>query len=235
MTAAGEVDMLRYARDRGVRAMGETCPQYLFFTEDDLQRPDGAKWICSPPMRTPADHERLWQGLGDGTIQVLATDHCPFFYDGTQPILYEGRPVAIPGKELGAGDFTKIPNGLPGVGDRLPVMWTYGVGAGKISANQFVALSSTNPAKIFGLYPHKGSLLPGADADIVIWDPERTVTYGVAHSHHRTDYNLYEGLELKGYPEKVFLRGQLIVDGERWLGRMGMGKYLYRAPGAEVL
>jgi dihydropyrimidinase len=235
MNVGGEVDQLAYARQHGLPVMGETCPQYLFFTVDHLRRVDGAKWICSPPMRTPADHERLWQGLGDGTIQVLATDHCPFFYDGTQPILYEGRPVAIPGKELGAGDFTKIPNGLPGVGDRLPVMWTYGVGAGKISANQFVALSSTNPAKIFGLYPRKGSLLPGADADIVIWDPERTVTYGVAHSHHRTDYNLYEGLELKGYPEKVFLRGQLIVDGERWLGRMGMGKYLYRAPGAEVL
>jgi dihydropyrimidinase len=235
MNVGGEVDQLAYARQHGLPVMGETCPQYLFFTVDHLRRVDGAKWICSPPMRTLADHERLWQGLGDGTIQVLATDHCPFFYDGTQPILYEGRPVAIPGKELGAGDFTKIPNGLPGVGDRLPVMWTYGVGAGKISANQFVALSSTNPAKIFGLYPRKGSLLPGADADIVIWDPERTVTYGVAHSHHRTDYNLYEGLELKGYPEKVFLRGQLIVDGERWLGRMGMGKYLYRAPGAEVL
>jgi dihydropyrimidinase len=235
MNVGGEVDQLTYARRHGLRVMGETCPQYLFFTVDHLRRVDGAKWICSPPMRTSADHERLWQGLSDGTIQVLATDHCPFFYDGTKPILYEGQPVAIPGKELGASDFTKIPNGLPGVGDRLPVMWTFGVGAGKISANQFVALSSTNPAKIFGLYPRKGSLLPGADADIVIWDPERTLTYGVAHSHHRTDYNLYEGLELKGYPEKVFLRGQLIVDGERWLGRKGMGKYLYRVPSAEVL
>lgn len=235
MNVGGEVDQLQYARQHGVPVMGETCPQYLFFTVDHLRRVDGAKWICSPPMRTAADNERLWQGLADGTLQVLATDHCPFFYDGTQPILYEGQPVAIPGKELGASDFTKIPNGLPGVGDRLPLAWTYGVGTGRISANQFVALTSTNPAKIFGLYPRKGSLLPGADADIAIWDPERRLTYGVAHAHHRTDYNLYEGYELTGFPEKVFLRGQLIVDGERWLGQKGMGKFLYRVPGAEVL
>jgi dihydropyrimidinase len=235
MNAGGEVDQLQYARQHGLPVMGETCPQYLFFTVEHLRRVDGAKWVCSPPMRTAADQERIWGGLANGTIQVLATDHCPFFYNGARPILYEGQPVAIPGKELGADDFTKIPNGLPGVGDRLPVMWTYGVGAGRISANQFVALTSTNPAKIFGLYPRKGSLLPGADADIAIWDPDRRLTYGVAHAHHRTDYNLFEGYELTGYPEQVFLRGQLIVDGDRWLGRSGMGKYLYRVPGAEVL
>jgi dihydropyrimidinase len=235
MNVGGEVDQLQYARQHDLPVMGETCPQYLFFTIDHLRRVDGAKWVCSPPMRTQADHERIWQGLADGTIQVVATDHCPFFYDGSKPILYEGQPVAIPGKELGASDFTKIPNGLPGVGDRLPVLWTYGVGAGRISANQFVALTSTNPAKIFGLYPRKGSLLPGADADIVIWDPERTLTYGVAYAHHRTDYNLFEGCELTGFPEKVFLRGQMIVDGNRWLGQGGMGRFLYRVPGAEVL
>jgi dihydropyrimidinase len=231
MNAAGEVDMLQYARERGVKVMGETCPQYLFFTIDHLRRPDGAKWICSPPMRTEADNARLWEGLTDGTIQTIGTDHCPFFFDGTKPIVYEGREVAIPGKELGAGDFTKIPNGLPGVGDRLPVMWTYGVRAGKMSANQFVALNATNPAKIFGLYPRKGALLPGSDADIVIWDPEKKVKYGVAHAQHRTDYNLYEGWELVGYPEKVFLRGQLIVDNEQWLGKRGVGQFLKRREG----
>jgi dihydropyrimidinase len=235
MNAAGEVDQLRYARQHGLPVMGETCPQYLFFNIDHLRRPDGAKWICSPPMRTAADNQRLWQGLADGTLQVLATDHCPFFYNGARPILYEGQPVAIPGKELGASDFTKIPNGLPAVGDRLPVLWTYGVRAGRISANQFVALTSTNPAKIFGLYPRKGSLLPGADADIAIWDPDRRLAYGVAHAHHRTDYNLFEGWELTGFPEKVFLRGRLIVDGENWLGQAGMGRYLYRETCAEVL
>lgn len=234
MNAGGEVDMLEYARQHGLPVMGETCPQYLFFTIENLQREDGAKWICSPPMRSAADNTRLWRGLQDGIIQVVATDHCPFFYDGTTPILYEGQPVAIPGKELGQGDFTRIPNGLPGVGDRMPVLWTYGVRSGRLTANQFVALNCTNPAKIFGLYPQKGTLLPGADADIVIWDPERRITYGKAYAQHRTDYNLYEGWELVGYPEKVFLRGNLIVNDGQWHGRAGMGRYLYRQ-GAAVL
>ena len=234
MNAASEVDMLKYAREHGVKVMGETCPQYLFFTIDHLRRPDGAKWICSPPMRTEADNARLWEGLANGTLQTIGTDHCAFFYDGTKPILYEGKEIAIPGKELGADDFTKIPNGLVGVGDRLPIMWTYGVRAGKMTPNQFVALNATNPAKIFGLYPRKGVLLPGSDADIVIWDPERKVKYGVAHAQHRTDHNLYEGWELVGYPEKVFLRGELIVDNEQWLGKRGMGQFLKRREG-EIL
>ncbi len=235
MNTAGGLDQLRYGRARDLPVMGETCPQYLFFTEEHLKRPDGAKWICSPPMRTQADNQALWEGLGDGSLQTVGTDHCPFFFDGTRPIEYEGQQVAIPGKELGAADFTKIPNGLPGVGDRMPILWTYGVGSGRVTANQFVALTSTNPAKIFGLYPRKGALVPGADADIVVWDPDRQLTYGVAHARHRTDYNLYEGWELKGYPEKVYLRGQLIVDGEQWLGRAGMGRFLARQPGAPVL
>ena len=231
MNAAGEVDMLKYAREHGVQVMGETCPQYLFFTEEDLRRPDGAKWVCSPPMRTKADNARLWEGAADGTLQTMGTDHCPFFFDGTKPINYEGQPVAIPGKELGKDDFTKIPNGLPGVGDRLPVLWTTGVGSGKITAQQFVALTSTNPARIFGLYPRKGALLQGSDADLVIWDPSKKVKFGVAHSAQRTDYNLYEGWELTGYPEKVFLRGELIVDGGNWLGRSGAGQFVKRGQG----
>ena len=234
MNAAGEVDMLKYARDCGVKVMGETCPQYLFFTIEHLRRPDGAKWVCSPPMRTEEDNTRLWEGLANGTIQTIGTDHCSFFFDGTQSIEYEGQKVAIPGKELGSGDFTKIPNGLAGEGDRLPIMWTYGVGAGKMTANQFVELNATNPAKIFGIYPQKGALLPGSDADVVIWDPEKKVQYGVAHSQHRTDHNLYEGWDLVGYPEKVFLRGELIVDDEKWLGKRGMGQFLKRREG-EIL
>jgi dihydropyrimidinase len=235
MNTAGEVDMLQYARERGLKVMGETCPQYLFFSEDDLRRPDGAKWICSPPVRSAADNARLWDSLSAGILQTVGTDHCPFFYDGTRPILYEGKPVAIPGKELGRGDFTRIPNGLPGIQDRLPVLWTTGVDSGRLTPQQFVALTATNPAKIFGLYPRKGALLPGSDADLVIWDPGRKVKYGVALSHQRTDYNLYEGWELTGYPEKVFLRGRLIVDGETWLGRPGMGTFLERQPGAPLL
>lgn len=235
MNTAGEADMLQYARQRGLKVMGETCPQYLFFTEDDLRRPDGAKWICSPPVRTAADNARLWEGLSQGVIQTIGTDHCPFFFNGTKPIRYEGKEIAIPGKELGADDFTRIPNGLPGVQDRLPVLWTTGVGSGKLTVEQFVALTSTNPAKIFGLYPRKGALLPGSDADLVVWDPHKKVRYGVARSHQRTDYNLYEGWELTGYPEKVFLRGRLIVDGKNWLGKAGMGEFLPRQPGVPTL
>jgi dihydropyrimidinase len=234
MNVGNEVDMLKYARERGVKVMGETCPQYLFFTIDDLRREDGAKWVCSPPMRTAQDNARLWEGLSEGILQTIGTDHCPFFYDGTKPIVYEGREIAIPGKELGKDDFTKIPNGLPGIEDRLPVMWTCGVRAGRMTPNQFVAYNSTNPAKIFGLYPRKGALLAGSDADIVIWDPEKKVKYGVAHAHQRTDYNLYEGWELTGRPEKVFLRGKMIVDGDQWLGKAGQGQFLKREEG-EVL
>ena len=234
MNVGGEVDMLKYARERGVKVMGETCPQYLFFTIDDLRKPDGAKWICSPPMRSRADNIRLWEGLAENILQTIGTDHCPFYFNGAQPIVYEGSEIAIPGKELGKDDFTKIPNGLPGIQDRMPVLWTYGVRAGHITPNQFVAYMSTNPAKIFGLYPRKGALVPGADADIVIWDPEKKVKYGVAHSHQRTDYSLYEGWELTGYPEKVFLRGKLIVDGDEWKGKRGDGKFLKRSQG-EVL
>ncbi len=234
MNTAGGVDMLSWLRARGAQVMGETCPQYLFFTEEELKRPDGAKWICSPPMRQAEDNARLWQALESGLLHTIGTDHCAFFYDGRKPILYEGQPVAIPGKELGADDFTRIPNGLPGVQDRLPVLWTEGVVKGRLRPEQFVAYVSTNPARIFGLYPRKGSLMPGADADVVIWDPEKKVRYGVALSHQRTDYNLYEGWELIGYPEKVFLRGRLIVDGDRWLGERGMGRFISRGPG-EVL
>lgn len=229
LNAAGEVDQLAYARQHGLKVMGETCPQYLFFNTEYLRRPDGAKWVCSPPVREPSDQARLWQGLAEGTVQVIGTDHCAFFFDGGQPIMYEGQPVAIAGKELGKNDFTRIPNGLPGVGDRLPILWTYGVGTGRLTPNQFVALNCTNPARIFGLYPRKGTLMPGADADLVLWNPQKRLTYGVAHAQHRTDYNLYEGWELVGYPEKVWLRGQLIVDHERWLGRPGMGRFLRRA------
>ena len=228
MNTKGGVDHVRNARLEGLPVMGETCPQYLFFTADDLKREDGAKWVCSPPMRSKNDNAGIWRAVMDGTMQVISTDHCPFFYDGTQSIEYEGQKIAIPGKELGEEDFTKIPNGLPAVGDRLLILWSYGVGSGKITANQFVEMTSTNPAKIFGLYPKKGTLLPGSDADITIWDPNKEINYGVAYSKHRTDYNLFEGWKLKGMIEKVFLRGKLIVNGQVWLGKRGMGKYLHR-------
>jgi dihydropyrimidinase len=235
VNTAGGMHQIRDARDQGLAVMGETCPPYLFFHLEHLRREDGAKWICSPPVRSEKDNEALWEALTGDILQTVGTDHCPFFYDGTKAIEYEGEKIAIPGKELGKDDFTKIPNGLPGVGDRLPVMWTKGVSSGRITMNQFVALTSTNPARIFGLYPKKGALLPGSDADIVVWDPARELEYGVAHAHHRTDYNLYEGWKLKGFPEKVFLRGKRIVDGNTWNGQAGMGRFQSRLPHAEVI
>ena len=234
MNMAGEVDQLKYARSKGVYAMGETCPQYLFFTQENLQQPDGAKWICSPPMRSKDDNLGLWQGLQDGTIQVLATDHCPFFFNGQKAIEYEGEMVSIPGKEIGRDNFTQIPNGLPGLGDRLPVFWTHAVVTGRISPERFVALTSTNPAKIFGLYPKKGCLQPGSDADIAIWDPKLSIKYGVNVAQHRTDYNLFEGWDLKGMPVIVMQRGEILVEDGQWYGKPGHGKFLHRLSG-EVL
>ncbi len=235
MNAAGEVDQLQYAREQGLSVMGETCPQYLFFTSEKLAGKDGAGWVCSPPLRGKQDNERLWQGVQNGVIQVIGTDHCPFFLNGGKEILFEGKKVAIPGKELGEGDFTRIPNGLPGIEDRLPILWTHGVGTGRITPNQFVALNATNPARIFGLYPKKGTLQPGADADIAIWDPTISIQYGVKEAHMRTDYNLYEGWTMRGMPVKVFLRGKLIVDDGKWNGRAGGGNYLRRTAGNTIL
>ena len=229
MNTKGGVEHVRWARQKGLPVMGETCPQYMFFTIKQLRQPDGAKWICSPPMRSEEDNAGIWKAVEDGTMQVMATDHCPFFYDGTTPIMYEGQPIAIPGKELGKDDFTKIPNGLPGVGDRLMVLWSCGVGTNRISPNRFVELTSTNPAKIFGMYPQKGTLLPGSDADIAIWDPDKEIQYGYKYAQHRTDYNIYEGWPMKGVVEKVILRGKLIVDGSKWLGGKGEGRFIKRS------
>ena len=184
-------------------------------------------------MRGAEDNEGIWQALEDGTMDVVATDHCPFMFDGTKEILYEGKPFKRPGKELGRNDFTKIPNGQPGVGDRLPVMWTEAVVNGHISPQRFVELMCTNPAKIYNIYPQKGAILPGSDADLAIWDPMKKVTYGVKVAQHRTDYNLYEGKELTGFPVKVMLRGDVIVDNGEWKGKRGAGKFLHCEPLSE--
>lgn len=228
MNASGEVDQLEYARSKNLKIMGETCPQYLLFTDERLSGADGSKWVCSPPLRKKEDNQRLWQGLEKKIIQTIATDHCPFFYNGQMPIDYEGKSVAIPGKELGNGDFTKIPNGLPGVGDRMPVLFTEMVSKGHFSPSDFVRLTCTNPAKIFGLYPQKGTINVNSDADLVVWDPNQKVEYGVKYSQQRTDHNLYEGFQLTGFPIMVFSRGDLIVDHGRWLGKPGRGKFLSR-------
>lgn len=229
MTCAEAVDMLAYGRFRNLPVMGETCPQYLFFTEEDLRRPDGAKWVFSPPLRQAKDNEALWQALADGRLQAVGTDHCPFLYDGTKPLLYEGEPYQNPGKELGQGDFSKIPNGTHGIEDRMLLLWHHGVGQGRFSANRFVEITATNPAKIFGLYPRKGEIAVGSDADLVLWDPQARHVMSWQTHHMRIDHNIYEGMELTGRPQKVWVRGRLVVDGDNWLGVKGNGRYLHRS------
>ena len=206
------------ARARGSKVWAETCVQYLFFTKDDLDRPGfgGAKWVCTPPFREVKDQELLWNALRDNDLQVVSTDHCPFFYE-TQKI-------------LGKDDFSKIPNGIPSIEDRLIVLHQAGVNGNRFDLNRFVALTSTNPARLFGLEGRKGSIAPGYDADIAIWDMNRERTMSVEISHSNVDYNVYEGMQVRGVPEKVFVRGRLLVDGDRFLGEPGYGRYLHRTP-----
>ncbi len=228
MTCEDSIRQLQRARQQSLPVMGETCIQYFFLTADDLKRPDGAKFVCSPPIRTAKDHEVLWRALRDQTLQVVSTDHCPFWYKG-------GVNGRLPGKELGKGNFSKIPNGVPSLEDRLKLLWTHGVHTGRISPNRFVELNSTNPAKIFGLYPHKGSISVGADADILVWDPHKRETISAQTHHMNVDYNIFEGQVIEGAPVAVFLRGNQLVDGDQWLGKPGNGQFLRRAPNAPVL
>lgn len=229
------VDQIAYGRARGLNVMGETCTQYFFFSIDNLRQPDGAKWVCSPPMRTAADNEALWTAVRNNSLQAVSTDHCPFFFDGTKEIEYEGKMVKIAGKELGARDFSKIPNGVPGIEDRMPILWTYGVGKGRISLNRLVELCCTNPAKAFGMYPRKGTVAVGSDADLAIWDPTAKKTMGQKTSQQRTDYNLYEGWEVTGWPTQVYVRGNLLVDGDTWNGEPGGGQWIKRSTHAPVV
>ena len=228
ISTSGLLKQLVSGRRRGVRVMGETCPQYLFFTDENLLQSDGGKYVCSPPLRSLQDNTDLWEGLSDGSLQTVGTDHCPFFANGKLPIEYDGDQVSIPGKELGDDDFTKIPNGLPVIEHRMALLWTFGVSTGKLSVERFVELVSTNPAKIFGLYPRKGALMPGSDADIVVWDPNKKHTISVRTSHMRTDHDLWEGVQVEGMPKQVYLRGRLLVENNNWLGQPGYGQLLKR-------
>jgi len=227
LTNAGALEAVRLARARGGagQIFAETCTQYFFFTKDDLAREgfEGAKWVCSPPFRSPHDQEALWQGVADNALQVVSTDHCPFWFQGG----IEGRPA---GKELGRESFAKIPNGCPGIEERMMLLYTYGVRTGRISLNRWVELCCTNPARLFGCYPRKGTLTPGADADIVVWDPEARRTLSAASLHQRTDYTLYEGWEVTGAPRVVLSRGRVIVEGDAWTGEAGAGRFVHRAP-----
>ncbi len=217
ITCEGAVEALRRARARGVRAMGETCIQYLHLTADKLDQPDfeGAKYVCSPPLRTPHDVAVLRAALRDGSLQALSTDHCPFWFEG-------GRDGRLAGKELGREAFTKIPNGVPSVEERLKLS------AELLEASRWVALNCTQPARIFGLYPRKGALIVGADADIVVWNPRQQGVISAQTHHMQVDYSVFEGMAYRGAPERVYLRGKLIVAGDQWLGEAGQGIYLAR-------
>jgi dihydropyrimidinase len=220
LTCEHSLVRVQEARARGSRVYAETCVQYLFFTRDDLARPgfEGAKWVCTPPFREVKDQELLWNALRDDDLSVVSTDHCPFYYE-TQ-------------KVLGQDNFSKIPNGIPSIEDRLLVLHEASVNGNRFDLNRFVAVTSTNPAKLFGLEGRKGSIAPGYDADIAIWDVNRERTMQVAAGHSAVDYNLYEGMRVRGVPEKVFVRGRLLVEGDRFLGEQGYGRYLHRAPRA---
>jgi dihydropyrimidinase len=216
LTCAPALAEVRAARARGQAVWAETCVQYLFFSEADLDRPgfEGAKFVCSPPFRTPADQAALWEGLRDGALAAVSTDHCPFNF--------------ATDKVRGRDDFTKIPNGVPAIEDRLVALHHAGVGGGRLSLPQFVALTSTNPARLFGLYPRKGTIAPGADADLVLWDSGRERVLSARTHHMRVDYNLFEGMRVVGSPAGVWVRGAQVVDGDRLAGAHGSGRYLRR-------
>lgn len=213
-------DEIRRARERGMTITAETCPQYLMLTAKDLDGMDweGAKFVCSPPPRDEANQEACWQGLADGTFDLFSSDHCPFRYEG------------IDGKmnPKGAKNFRHIPNGIPGVETRLPILFSEGVGKGRIDLQTFVAVTATNQAKTYGLYPQKGTIAIGSDADIAIWDPELERTVQHVDLHDGADYTPYEGLSLRGWPVTTLLRGKVMVRDGALEGTLGDGAYLSR-------
>ncbi|MBI4060530.1 MAG: dihydropyrimidinase [Elusimicrobia bacterium] len=222
LSAGDAMEEVRAARARGLPVFAETCPQYLYLSEDDYRRPgfEGAKFVMSPPLRPAGNSERLWNGLVRDDLQVVSTDHCSFCMKaGTDQ----------PGKELGKKDFSKIPNGAPGVEYRMLLLWD-AVQKGRITENRFVEITSANPARIFGLYPRKGHLNPGADADFVVLDPNKSHTFSKKNHHSAADYNPYEGVTVKGSIRDVFSRGDAMVLNGRWVGRTSHGTFLKRMP-----
>lgn len=208
---------IKRARKAGRFVFAETCPQYLLLDEEKYQQEteEALKYILSPPLRNKHNCKALWQGIKEGHIQVVATDHCPF-------------SLALD-KQLGREDYTKCPNGLPGVEERIPLMFSEGVMKGRISINKLVEVCCTNPAKLFGLYPKKGALLPGCDGDLVIIDPDIEVTLTRDMLHSNVDYTAYEGFQLKGYPVLTMSRGEIIAEGNEFVGQKGRGRFLKRS------
>jgi dihydropyrimidinase len=217
LSSRDALNEVRAARDRGSKAFAETCPQYLFLSLDDMGNGfEGSKFVCSPPLR-PKDHwDDLWNGLIKDDLQLVATDHCPFDFHGQ--------------KELGRGDFRKVPNGLPGVEDRVDLLHDGGVVGGRISRERWVEIISTAPARLFGMYPRKGALAVGSDADIVIYDPNRRHTISAKTHHMDVDYSCYEGREVVGGSDIVLSRGTVIVRDGAFTGRKGHGQFIRRGP-----
>lgn len=215
------IDEIRRAQRRGLKIMGETCPQYLVLTEKDLDQlnMEGSKYVCSPPPRDEASQQACWEGLQQGVFSVFSSDHSPFRYDDPQGKL----------APKGRTSFRWVPNGIPGVAARLPILFSEGIAKGRIDLNRFVALTSTNHAKTYGLYPRKGTIAVGSDADIVLWDPKKAVTITHDLFHDGSDYTPYEGLEVVGWPALTMVRGRVVVDDGRLVGEKGYGTYLSRA------
>jgi dihydropyrimidinase len=222
VTCRGSLEAIQRAQRDGAAIFGETCPQYLFFSAADMDRPDfeGAKWVCSPPLRTEADQQALWEALGSGTLSVVSTDHAPFRFADQ--------------KTRGRARFDQIPNGVPAIEHRLTLLWHFGVNQGRLTPEQFVALTATTPARIFGLAPRKGTLDPGSDADILLWNPRAPWTIRADTHHMAVDYDLWEGVSGTGKAVKVWRRGTLLVDGDHWLGQPGTGQLTPRTPNAEL-
>lgn len=218
VSAAESADAIAEAREDDPRIHGETCPQYLLLCEEQYDEPafGGAKYVMSPPLRPRGHDARLWDALAAGELETVGTDHCPFWRKD---------------KERGRDDFTRIPNGAPGIEHRLSLLFDAGVRTGRLDVHRWVEACCTAPARIFGLAPRKGAIAPGADADVVIWHPRRRTTISAASHHMRVDYSLYEGREVVGAADEVFLRGRLIVDGGRFVGPTGGGRFVARSAG----
>ena len=214
------MEQIRWAQSRGLKVFGETCPQYLVLTEKDMEglNMEGAKYVCSPPPRDEESQKACWLGLETGVFQLYSSDHCPFRYDSPQGKL----------NPKGRTSFQWVPNGIPGIETRLPILFSEGVIKGRLTLNQFVALSATNHARMYGLHPRKGTIAVGADADIAIWDPDRRVKITQGILHHGSDYTPYEGLEVTGWPVTTIVRGRAVVRDGHLVGSAGTGQHVTR-------
>jgi dihydropyrimidinase len=218
VSAREAMEQIRLAKARGLKVYGETCPQYLFLTADDLDRPgfEGAKYMCSPPPRDEANQEAVWQGLTTGVFDVFSSDHAGYRYDDSEGKMKHGRNAP----------FKEVANGVPGLEVRTALLFSEGVGKGRIDLPKFVALTATNAAKLYGLHPRKGTIAVGADADLAIWDPVKEVTIRQSMIHDAMDYTPYEGKTIKGWPITTLVRGEVVAEAGEFVGAAGKGRFL---------